>query len=203
MSECHCQNINFCKKIKTNQLFRHGIDNCCLTPSQPWRSYQVISYQAWELEFKVKTSETRVVFGHSKAKNWFTASASKIQIGSENDYFEKRKKKAIWILFFPLWILFPPSEIVGFPLKITDPRRVPMPAVVRKFNQPPGLLSLTLDHALSIKKGHNHITVKQNVFLPQVQILTQWLTIQYTFHHGGSKKFTENEVEWAGKAETT
>ena len=30
-----------------------------------------------------------------------------------------------------------------------------------------------------------------------------WFIIQYTFHRSGSKKFRENEVEWAGKAETT
>ena len=60
-------------------------------------------------------------------------------------------------------------------------------------------------YAQSTAKGH--IKAKQNVFLPQVKTLTYhkwklWVTIQYTLHHWGLKKFRENEVEWAGKAET-
>ena len=51
-------------------------------------------------------------------------------------------------------------------------------------------------YSQSTEKGH--IRVKQNVFLPQVKIL-----IHYSKHIPALiKKFGENEVEWAGKAET-
>ena len=42
-----------------------------------------------------------------------------------------------------------------------------------------------------------HIRAKQNVFLSQVQILIHSLITVKDL-----KKFEENEVEWAGKAET-
>ena len=52
-------------------------------------------------------------------------------------------------------------------------------------------------YAQSIAKGH--IRAKQNVY--SYHKWKSWSTIQYTFHRGRLKKFNENEVEWAGKAE--
>ena len=60
-----------------------------------------------------RVQHTRVTlnFEHSKAKSWFTASTSKMQIGSEMNIFEKQKQKQqiCWFVF-PFQFLFSPLK---------------------------------------------------------------------------------------------
>ena len=79
---------------------------------------------------RVQHTRATLNFKHGKAKSWFTASASissKIQISSGMNIFHTQTTTNPVKLCFPL-NFFPPFEIVGLPLKIVDPKRVPMPA---------------------------------------------------------------------------